>query len=163
MMNKIKECICVLFSYISDYFTDAKQKRLVSQQNAQKQYIYNSAQQLHQQIQFELFLALGNNHYTNLHPITMPNHIRLHQWFISQGTFIFQYRLSAHNIPAHTLLDLMRQNMNTDIYQCQQNLLNTHPFEVIEILYPCIFWGLYIINIQSVGNDIVISVVTNFK
>ncbi len=163
MLNKTKELFCMILSFFSDYFKKANRKQLMLQQNAQQQAICNYAQQLQQQIQLELFLALGNNHYTNLHPITVSNHIRIHRWYIRHGTFIFQYRLSTQSIPAQTLLNLMCQNMNTDIYQCLQNLIDTYPLNVVEMLYPCLFWGLYVIDIRPIGNDICISVVTNFK
>lgn len=162
MKNKLQSLLNTLLTCLSNHFNEVKQRQLVTHQNIQKQEMYNRAMLLHQQIQHELFVAFHGNHYTNLHPIATPNHIRLHQWFVRNNTLVFQYRISAQSVPAQTILDLMRQNMNTDIYQCQQNLLNVHPLDVVETLYPCILWGLYVIDIRATGNDICISVVTNY-
>lgn len=162
LFTKLYNFIETGVTYITDRIHQRNQETMQQQISMQNQSRNYYASMMQQDIQKELCIALQGSHYSSLHPIYSSKNIRINGFTFQNNACIFTYRLAADNIPARSILDIIRGNLNTDIYQCQQDLIYSLGMEDACILHPYLFYGLYVIGIYPDGTDICIQVATNY-
>lgn len=161
ILNESKKIALEAAAAIKQQCKTLHQKSL--QQQAQMQAV-NQQQYLTQKlfdIQFELFCVMQGGHYSFLPPIYEPKNIRIHSYQFAGQTPVFCYTIPVNTMPARTILDRLKDNLNTDIYQYQQALIYDCGYNNAMFNHPYIVSGLYVTDIQPLATDIIIKVVTN--
>lgn len=113
-------------------------------------------------IQSELFCVMQGGHYPFIPMIYQPKDIRIQSAQMVGQNLVFCYTLPVNTIPARTILDRLKSNINTDIYQYQQQILYENGFENAALIHPYIVFGLYVIDIQPMATDILIKIATHY-
>lgn len=113
-------------------------------------------------IQAELFCVMQGGHYPFIPTIYQPKDIRIQSAQMVGQNLVFCYTLPVNTIPARTVLDRLKSNINTDIYQFQQQILYENGFENAALIHPYIVFGLYVIDIQPMATDILIKIATHY-
>lgn len=113
-------------------------------------------------IQSELSCVMQGGHYPFIPTIYQPKDIRIHSCQTVGQNMVFCYTLPVNTIPARTVLDRLKSNINTDIYQFQQQILYENGFETAVLIHPYIIYGMYVIDIQPMATDILIKVATQY-
>lgn len=113
-------------------------------------------------IQYELFCVMQGGHYPFIPMIYQPKDIRIHSCQMVGQNTVFCYTLPVNTIPARTILDRLKSNINTDIYQFQQTIIYENGFENAALIHPYIIYGMYVIDIQPMATDILIKVATQY-
>ncbi len=134
------------------------QKQALVQTDLQQKYLAR----VQFDIQSELFAVMYQSHYPFLPQIYTPKNIRIHSCQPVGQNYVFCYTVPVNTIPARTILDRLKDNINTDIYQYQQEIIYNYGLPDAMFNHPYIVSGLYVMDIQPLATDIVIKVVTNF-
>lgn len=134
------------------------QKQALMQAGQQQQYLAR----MQFDIQSELFAVMYNSHYPFLPQIYAPKNIRIHSYQSVGENYIFLYAVPVNTMPARTILDRLKDNINTDIYQYQQEIIYNYGLPDAMFNHPYIVSGLYVMDIQPLATDIIIKVVTNY-
>lgn len=113
-------------------------------------------------IQSELFCVMQGGHYPFISTIYQPKDIRIQSAQMVGQNLVFCYTLPVNTIPARTILDRLKSNINTDIYQYQQQIIYENGFDNAVLVHPYIMSGLYIVDIQPMATDILIKVATHY-
>lgn len=113
-------------------------------------------------IQSELFCVMQGGHYPFIPMIYQPKDIRIHSYQTVGQNTVFCYTLPVNTIPARTILDRLKSNINTDIYQFQQQILYANGFDTAALIHPYIVFGLYVIDVQPMATDILIKIATHY-
>lgn len=113
-------------------------------------------------IQSELFCVMQGGHYPFIPMIYQPKDIRIQSAQMVGQNMVFCYTLPVNTIPARTVLDRLKSNINTDIYQFQQQILYENGFETAVLIHPYIIYGMYVMDIQPMATDILIKIATHY-
>lgn len=114
-------------------------------------------------IQSELFCVMQGGHYPFIPMIYQPKDIRIHSYQTVGQNTVFCYTLPVNTIPARTILDRLKSNINTDIYQYQQTIIYENGLENAALIHPYIICGMYVIDIQPMATDILIKIATQYS
>lgn len=113
-------------------------------------------------IQSELSCVMQGGHYPFIPTIYQPKDIRIHSCQTVGQNMVFCYTLPVNTIPARTVLDRLKSNINTDIYQYQQQIIYENGFDNAALIHPYIIYGMYVIDIQLMATDILIKIATHY-
>lgn len=115
-------------------------------------------------ISIELFQALSGRHFPNLATIHTPSDIRIVNYQICKDCYIYYFHLSKQNYEKYaiTVLNAIKENMQRDIYRFHNELVSYYGTDYVESCYPFIYYGLYVIKLEDVGDSIRLSVVSHF-
>lgn len=113
-------------------------------------------------IQSELSCVMQGGHYPFIPTIYQPKDIRIHSCQTVGQNMVFCYTLPVNTIPARTVLDRLKSNINTDIYQYQQTIIYENGFDNAALIHPYIIYGMYVMDIQPMATDILIKIATYY-
>lgn len=162
----IKQKLQTLFKQIATAISQSCKTSLMKNQEKQAQ-IKTLAQQQYCNavlfdIQAELFCVMQSGHYPFIPMIYQPKDIRIHSCQTVGQNTVFCYTLPVNTIPARTILDRLKSNINTDIYQFQQTIIYENGFDTAALIHPYIIYGMYVIDIQPMATDILIKIATHY-
>lgn len=162
----IKQKLQTLFKQIATAISQFCKASLLKSQQKQAQIKAQNNQQYFNavlfDIQAELFCVMQGGHYSFIPTIYQPKDIRIHSCQTVGQYVVFCYTLPVNTIPARTVLDRLKSNINTDIYQFQQQILYENGFENAALIHPYIIYGMYVIDIQPMATDILIKIATHY-
>lgn len=156
--NRLQKVLSIIIEWCKTSYQKSLKEQALLQTAMQQQYL-NKVQF---DIQFELFCVMQGGNYPFLSPIHLPKNIRIHASQQIQNTFVFCYTIPVSAMPARTVLDRLKSQINMDIYQFQQNIIYDCGFDNAKFNHPYIISGLYVTDIQPFGTDILLKIVTNF-
>lgn len=162
----IKQELQALFKQIATAISQSCKTSLMKNQEKQAQ-IKTFAQQQYFNavlfdIQSELFCVMQGGHYPFIPMIYQPKDIRIHSCQTVGQNMVFCYTLPVNTIPARTVLDRLKSNINADIYQYQQTIIYENGFDNAALIHPYIIYGMYVIDIQPLATDILIKIATYY-
>lgn len=162
----LKQELKTIFKQLSTAISQFCKASLLKSQQKQAQIKAQNNQQYFNSVLFdvqsELFCVMQGGHYPYVPPICQPKDIRIHSCQTIGQNVVFCYTLPVNTIPARTVLDRLKSNINTDIYQYQQQILYENGFDNAMFIHPYIMSGLYIVDIQPMATDILIKVATHY-
>lgn len=164
--TELKQELKTIFKQLSTAISQSCKTSLLNSQQKQAQIKAQNNQQYFNavlfDIQFELFCVMQGGNYPFLSPIHLPKNIRIHASQQIQNTFVFCYTIPVSAMPARTVLDRLKSQINMDIYQFQQQIIYENGFDNAMFIHPYIMSGLYIVDIQPMATDILIKVATHY-
>lgn len=162
----LKQELKKLFVQLSTAISQSCKTSLLKSQQKQTQIKALNNQQYFNSVLFdiqsELFCVMQGGHYPFIPTIYQPKDIRIQSAQMVGQNVIFCYTLPVNTIPARTILDRLKSNINTDIYQYQQQIIYENGFDNAMFIHPYIMSGLYIVDIQPMATDILIKVATHY-
>ncbi len=162
----IKQELNRLFKQISTAISQSCKTSLMKNQQKQAQIKAFAKQQYCNvalfDIQYELFCVMQGGHYPFIPMLYQPKDIRIHSCQTVGQNTVFCYTLPVNTIPARTILDRLKSNINTDIYQFQQTIIYENGFDTAALIHPYIICGMYVIDIQPMATDILIKIATHY-
>jgi len=163
ILTILKDTLTSICKSISEYCKDSHAKREQNQQQLRSytQTIY--IQNMQYDIQSELYAIMNGSDYPFIHSVKLPKNIRCHSYKTVGNNIIFSYTLAAHTIPARSMLDILKDNISTDIQQYHDDLIYDLGYYDTELLHPYIYHGLYVIDISILGTNIKIDVASNYR
>lgn len=162
----LKQELKKLFVQLSTAISQSCKTSLLKSQQKQAQIKALNNQQYFNSVLFdiqsELFCVMQGGHYPFIPMIYQPKDIRIHSCQTVGRNMVFCYTLPVNTIPARTILDRLKSNINTDIYQFQQQIIYENGFDNALFVHPYIMSGLYIVDVQPIATDILIKVATHY-
>lgn len=162
----LKQELKKLFVQLSTAISQSCKTSLLKSQQKQAQIKALNNQQYFNSVLFdiqsELFCVMQGGHYPFIPMIYQPKDIRIHSCQTIGQNVVFCYTLPVNTIPARTVLDRLKSNINTDIYQYQQQILYENGFDNAMFIHPYIMSGLYIVDVQPIATDILIKVASHY-
>ena len=156
--------MCSQMVHITTFFSQLVARLNDCANRQQQQLIQQKNLILALQIQEELCLALHNSHLPKLISIEYPCHIRFEKYkTVADGT-LFYYSIDktvAEKQPAF-VLEIIKKNMNVDIARYQQELFDFFPEGQLQVLYPVLYAGLYVLAVTDQPTAVQITVATHY-
>lgn len=156
--NRLQKVLSIIVEWCKTSYQKSLKEQALLQTAMQQQYL-NKVQF---DIQSELFCVMQGGHYPFIPMIYQPKDIRIHSCQTVGRNMVFCYTLPVNTIPARTILDRLKSNINTDIYQFQQQILYENGFDNAMFIHPYIMSGLYIVDVQPIATDILIKVASHY-
>lgn len=169
--KKIKKIAQGLKNTLCSIYQIFHQKYLQQQlQNKQNQAYINKASldsyvySIMTVISTELFQAFSGKHFMNIAPIHTPSDFRIADYQVCNGCYIYHFHLTKQNYDKYavTVLNAIKENMQRDIYRFHNELINYYGIDYVESCYPFIYYGLYLIKLEDIGDAVRLSVVSHF-
>lgn len=164
-MNKIKQSLKEIVAFLQLQFQKYKMEQQQQQQIRLKQQQQQQIKEIMYGMTKDLYYAFHNNRYANLSRVLHPTNIRLYNYKITdKGTlYLFQISKESPDVTiASILLDEIKDNMNRDIVATQQDLIFHYGWEYVQMFYPFLWNGIYVMSVQDLGGSgVIIAVGTN--
>ena len=142
-------------------------KQFMQQQAMKQTLLQNRILDLMLEMAIDLYEALHSGSYPALTSIENPQTFRPYNYKYVDGACLYQYRISKSTFDSNisgVVLERMRSNMNVDIATAQRRLIATFGMEQVQLMYPYLFYGLYVMNIRDVNDgDLIITVTSHIQ
>ena len=142
-------------------------KQFMRQQAQQQALLECRIMDMMLEMTIDLYEALNTGSYPMLTSIQYPQTFRPHNYKLVDGAYFYQFRISKTSYDASisgVVLERMRSNMNVDIASALRRLIATFGMEQVQLMYPYLFYGLYVMNIRDLNDgDLIITVTSHIQ
>lgn len=165
MKNEIKTIAQQVADAIKQWCKTSRQKSLQQQAYMQTAVQAQRINWIFYEIQCELALVLHQSSYPKLMPINSIMDLRQDKWEIKNGVVFYYYTIdkTVWEKFSTVVTGIMCQNMNRDILFYTNSLSTNLMQQDIMNLYPALYSGIKITNIEDEPTLIRLVVYTNLK
>ena len=160
----VKNSLCNWYQRSNDKWNQEQQQKIQNELQMQKQYLDSCIYSIMCQIADELLPVLQGRTFFNLCPIHSAADIRIKDYRPYNGAYIYCFEVAKQTDSpyAFSVLESIRNKIQTDIRRHQQELIAVYGYGYAECLHPFIYNGLYIMKIADAGTDIRLYIASNY-
>ena len=150
-LNTLGRWIKTFLHFLNNYFNQLSARW--QEEQTTKQLFYNSIHwnNVSQMLQDELFLILKNSPYEYFNTMFCSDNINNNGWEIRGNDIVYCFDIYTSTPPTNFVLEQLRQKLNLKIAQYQRMFIQQYGHEQASLLYPCIYYGMYILSMKQDG------------
>ena len=161
-LQKIKELSEPFYQSMADKCRQAHQKYLENQRLIAQQNLNSRIQMQHDILQNDFAFVLENFTYPKLVQVTSKADLRQDGYKITKDYIIYYFTIDKtiwEKFPV-IICNIIRENMNKDIVTFTKELAGCMTAYEIMCLYPALYWGFCVLNIEDQHTYIRLAVIT---
>lgn len=149
--------------FLNNFFTHLSVEW--QEERTSRQLFYNSIHwnKVSLTLQEELFEILKNSAYDYFNNLHCPNNLINYGWEIRENEVLYCFDVYTPNPPSNFILEQIRQKLNIEIAQHQAIFLQQYGDDLACLIYPCIYYGMYIMSMKRNGVMIQFKVATHLS
>ena len=149
--------------FLNNYFNQLSTRW--QEEQTSKQLFFNNIHwnKVSMTLQEELFEILKNSSYDYFNNLHCPNNLMNYGWEIRENEILYCFDVYTPNPPNNFVLEQIRQKLNIEIAQFQAMVLQEYGHDLASLIYPCIYYGMYIMSMKRDGVMIQFRIATHLS
>lgn len=137
--------------FLNNYFNQLSAKW--QEERTSRQLFYNSIHwdNVSLMLQRELFFILKNSPYEFFNYLPCSDDIYNCGWELRGNDIVYCYEVYVSDPPNNFILEQIRKKLNLKIAQYQRMFIQQYGHEQASLLYPCIYYGMYLLSMKQDG------------
>ena len=160
----MKKTLEQLLSDITYGVKSGIQKSNLEYQKKLRENLRNSITYCQQEMVNDLFQVFSSGNYPAIKNIGSIQNIRPDGWVARGNAVLFRYRLlkESSGRVSGTILDSLRDNMNSDLKFAQSTLFHSYGIDIYT-LFPYLAYGVKVVNVLDTEAEIIIILTANIN